>query len=45
MNKTRYKTDYIVHDNGEVFNLSPQAYLDKAVSIYQGSVGTAWATW
>ncbi len=33
----------IVH--GQVSNLSPQDYLDKAVSIYQGSGGTAWATW
>ena len=31
--------------HGQVSNLSPQAYLDKAVSIYQGSGGTAWATW
>ena len=29
----------------EVSNLSPQAYLDKAVSIYQDSGGSAWATW
>ena len=33
----------IVH--GQVSQLSPQEYLDKAVSIYQGSGGTAWATW
>ena len=26
-------------------SVSPQDYLDKAVSIYQGSGGTAWATW
>ena len=31
--------------HGQVSNLSPQAYLDKAVSIYQGSGGTAWETW
>lgn len=31
--------------HGQVSNLSPQAYLDKAASIYQGSGGTAWATW
>ena len=31
--------------HGQVSNLSPHAYLDKAVSIYQGSGGTAWATW
>ena len=31
--------------HGQVSNLSPQDYLDKAVSIYQGSGGTAWATW
>ena len=31
--------------HGQVSNLSPQEYLDKAVSIYQGSGGTAWATW
>lgn len=31
--------------HGQVSNLSPQAYLDKAVSIYQGSGGTAWAAW
>ena len=31
--------------HGQVSNLSPQAYLDKAVSIYQSSGGTAWATW
>lgn len=31
--------------HGQVSQLSPQAYLDKAVSIYQGSGGTAWSTW
>ena len=31
--------------HGQVSNLSPQAYLDKAVSVYQGSGGTAWDTW
>ena len=31
--------------HGQVSQLSPQEYLDKAVSIYQGSGGTAWATW
>ena len=31
--------------HGQVSNLSPQEYLDKAVSIYQSSGGTAWATW
>ena len=31
--------------HGQVSNLSLQDYLDKAVSIYQGSGGTAWATW
>lgn len=31
--------------HGQVSQLSPQDYLDKAVSIYQGSGGTAWATW
>ena len=31
--------------HGQVSNLSPQDYLDKAVSIYQDSGGTAWATW
>ena len=31
--------------HGQVSNLSPQDYLDKAVSIYQSSGGTAWATW
>ncbi len=31
--------------HGQVSNLSPQDYLDKAVSIYQGSGGSAWATW
>ena len=31
--------------HGQVSNLSPQEYLDKAVSIYQGSGGAAWATW
>ena len=30
--------------HGQVSQLSPQEYLDKAVSIYQGSGGTAWAT-
>ena len=35
--------DQSVH--GQVSQLSPQAYLDKAVSIYQSSGGTAWATW
>ena len=31
--------------HGQVSNLSPQEYLDKAVSIYKSSGGTAWATW
>ena len=31
--------------HGQVSNLSPQEYLDKVVSIYQGSGGTAWETW
>lgn len=31
--------------HGQVSNLSPQEYLDKAVSIYQNSGGTAWETW
>ena len=31
--------------HGQVSNLNPQAYLDKAVSIYQSSGGTAWETW
>ena len=31
--------------HGQVSQLSPQEYLDKAASIYQGSGGTAWATW
>lgn len=31
--------------HGQVSNLSPQDYLDKAVSIYQGSGGIAWETW
>ena len=31
--------------HGQVSQLSPQEYLDKAVSIYQGSGGIAWATW
>ena len=31
--------------HGQVSNLSPQDYLDKAVSIYQDSGGTAWETW
>ena len=31
--------------HGQVSQLSPQAYLDKAVSIYQESGGTAWETW
>lgn len=31
--------------HGQVSNLSPQDYLDKAISIYQGSGGTAWETW
>ena len=31
--------------HGQVSNLSPQDYLDKAVSIYQDSGGAAWATW
>lgn len=31
--------------HGKVSNLSPQEYLDKAVSIYQGSGGAAWETW
>ena len=31
--------------HGQVSQLSPQEYLDKAVSIYQGSGGTAWETW
>ena len=31
--------------HGQVSNLSPQDYLDKAISIYQGSGGSAWETW
>ena len=31
--------------HGQVSQLSPQDYLDKAVNIYQSSGGTAWATW
>ena len=31
--------------HGQVSNLSPQEYLDKAASIYQSSGGTAWETW
>lgn len=31
--------------HGNVSSLSPQEYLDKAVSIYQSSGGTAWETW
>ena len=31
--------------HGQVSNLSPQDYLDKAVSIYKGSGGSAWETW
>ena len=31
--------------HGQVSQLSPQEYLDKAVSIYQDSGGTAWETW
>lgn len=31
--------------HGNVSSLSPQDYLDKAVSIYQSSGGTAWVTW
>lgn len=31
--------------HGNVSNLSPQDYLDKAISIYQSSGGTAWETW
>ena len=31
--------------HGQVSNLSPQDYLDKAVSIYQDSGGSAWVTW
>ncbi len=33
------------NSHGQVSNLSPQDYLDKVVSIYQDSGGTAWATW
>lgn len=31
--------------HGQVSNLSPQEYLDKAINIYQSSGGTAWDTW
>lgn len=31
--------------HGNVSSLSPQEYLDKAVSIYNSSGGTAWDTW
>ena len=31
--------------HGNVSNLNPQDYLDKAISIYQSSGGTAWDTW
>lgn len=33
------------NSHGNVSGMTPQDYLDKAVSIYQGSGGTAWATW
>ena len=33
------------NSHGNVSVMTPQEYLDKAVSIYQGSGGTAWATW
>ena len=33
------------NSHGNVSGMTPQEYLDKAVSIYQGSGGTAWATW
>lgn len=31
--------------HGQVSNLNPQAYLDKAIDIYINSGGTAWETW
>lgn len=31
--------------HGNVSNLNPQDYLDKAINIYQSSGGTAWDTW
>lgn len=31
--------------HGQVSNLNPQEYLDKAINIYQSSGGTAWDTW
>lgn len=31
--------------HGNVSSLSPQEYLDKAISIYLNSGGTAWDTW
>ncbi|AGI10977.1 hypothetical protein P113G_0023 [Lactococcus lactis phage P113G] len=33
------------NSHGNVSGMTPQEYLDKAVSIYQGSGGTAWVTW
>ena len=33
------------NSHGNVSGMTPQEYLDKAVSIYQSSGGTAWATW
>ena len=33
------------NSHGNVSGMTPQEYLDKAASIYQGSGGTAWATW
>ncbi|NCC17304.1 MAG: lytic transglycosylase domain-containing protein [Clostridia bacterium] len=33
------------NSHGNVSGMTPQEYLDKAVSIYQGSGGSAWTTW
>lgn len=37
MNKTRYKTNYIVHDNGEVFKITKNGLKKKKV-LWNGTI-------
>ena len=34
MNKTRYKTNYIVHDNGEVFKITKNGLKKKKFNLW-----------
>ena len=41
MNKTRYKTNYIVHDNGEVFKITKNGLKKKKFSSTCGYLQTS----